>query len=37
MEDKVQSLLQESFSAISTLEKSRCGLNVSDKDFCCTT
>lgn len=36
MEDKVQSLLQESFSAICTLEKSHCGLSVSDKDFCCT-
>lgn len=36
MKDKVQSLLQESFSAIYTLEKSHWGLSVSDKDFCCT-
>lgn len=30
---KVQSLLQESFSAMCTLEESHCGLSVSDKDF----
>lgn len=36
MEDKVQSLLQEGFSAICTSEKSHCGFSVSDEDFCCS-